>query len=284
VERTALIDLGRDLRLGPISIRRPELRTGPLRLRLAMQDGIQLSFPVTARVFGGQVQGFLQGDVQWINAGAVVNGHVELGARRIQATSFGIGSSGRHLPLVEDQLDGGLDIRMSNATLKRQDLATLFSHPAAFEPWGHLDLKFWVQSSSRTPPTPGIVQARIQTEVDLLNETLNAIVSGLGLTAPLSSIRYDRMRAELEIVNGRAENTHDLLRLDGFRILSSGRPVFIGHMRVGLAEKSYPLRELTNLGQRIMDSLRTRTGQGRNGLENSMADSLRLVWEPGESK
>ncbi|HZP02005.1 MAG TPA: hypothetical protein VFD30_17100, partial [Terriglobia bacterium] len=190
----------------------------------------------------------------------------------------------RHLPLVEAQLDGDFHIRMSNATLKREDFATLFSHPAAFEPLGHLDLKFRVRSSSRTPPTPGIIQARVQTEVDLLNETLNAIVSGLGLMAPPSSIRYDRMRAELEIVNGRVKNSHDLLRLDGFEILSSGHPVFTGHLRVRLAEEPCPLRGLIDLGQRIMDSLRTATGEGMNGPGNSIADSLHLDREPGASK
>lgn len=283
-EQTGLIDLDRDLSLGPISIRRPELRTGPLRLTLAMNDGIQLSLPLTARVFGGQVQGLMQGDVQWINAGAVVNGLVELGAQRIQATSFGIGSAGRHLPLVEDQLDGDFHIRMSNATLKREDLATLFSHLAAFEPLGHLDMKFRVRSSSRTPPTPGIIQARVQTEVDLLNETLNAIVSGVGLAAPPAIIKYDRMRAELEVENGMIKTGNDLFRLEGLGLLSSEGPMLKGDLRIHLAEKSYPLRELINLGQRIMDSLRTRTGEGMNGPGDSIADSLHLDREPGESK
>src|SRR5581483_9053495 len=253
-EQTGLIDLGRDLSLGPISICRPELRTGPLRLTLAMNDGIQLSLPLTARVFGGQVQGLMQGDVQWINAGAVVNGLVELGAQRIHATS------------------------------KREDLATLFSHLAAFEPLGHLDMKFRVRSSSRTPPTPGIIQARVQTEVDLLNETLNAIVSGVGLAAPPAIIKYDRMRAELEVENGMIKTGNDLFRLEGLGLLSSEGPMLKGDLRVHLAEKSYPLRELINLGQRIMDSLRTRTGEGMNGPGDSIADSLHLDREPGESK
>jgi len=224
---------GEPFALGPVSIQNLVLPSQPVRLAVGHGEHLILQAHFAGEALGGRVDSSTRSDIRWGERGATVTVRGDASLEHLQAATVGIAAEGKHLPLLEDAVEGEAHFAVDDLSLDPLNLRVLMDDPSRAV--AKLALKLDLRRSPKADRSPGILQLSSESEVRLLNGLVEKILPGVRLRLPPYRLCYDDLRLSLEAEGGRVSTEPPLLRIDGLRIPCSNEPDVTTNVRVRFA-------------------------------------------------
>ena len=134
--------------------------------------------------------------------------------------------------MIDDELDGRMKFRTRQFRLPPEILRRPQLPPLQANLFKGFDLDFGFWKSTRSADSPGVLQLRNDTQLNLLNPVLNRIIRGWQFSYPPQRVPYQDMRFNLLVSDGRLLPAPPLLVLNGVRLYSTAGLEFNGNVRL----------------------------------------------------
>jgi hypothetical protein len=227
--------LCRETVIGGVSLRGPVLPTDPIRIALGHGEGLQFQTRLAADALYGHLASSARGELRWLPGEARLSAQGELRLESIQASALGIAAPGGHVEVLEDAIDGEIQMSAEDLPIDARNLYFLSQSPWAARGLEGVAIDVGLRSSPRQAGAPAVLQLSSETQVGVMNELLNAILPGLRLTVPPRRLCYDRFRFAFSAKDGRA-TSDPLLQIDRLRVPCGQAAEVEGNIRVHLIE------------------------------------------------